>query len=90
MISSRARVSRWNVAWSGWVASFAVIETLALRSKNHKATLSYHTAKVFGFGQKTALSTISRRVLGTAMWLWFLFHVLRWKENNVNECGNKA
>lgn len=87
MVSKVAKLSRWNVAWSSWVAMFVTIETLALRSKNHQATLSYHTAQVFGFGQKAVpLPTMGRRTIGMAAWVWFLIHVLRWENKNDHCC----
>lgn len=76
MSSKCSRFSCWNVAWSSWVAGFVVIETLALRSKNQKATLSAHTRSVFGFDQKVARQVVGKQAVGMAAWLWVLVHLL--------------
>lgn len=64
--------AKWRLVWAGWVVTFAVAETIALRSKHPHAPLSHHTRKALRAGETRAGSIV---LAGASA--WFIHHIYR-------------
>lgn len=69
-------MSAYTWTWAAWIAAFAVIETMALRSKQPGDTLSEHVWRWFAITRKDApLRQLRRAVLLMGM-AWLTAHFM--------------
>lgn len=67
---------KWSLVWGTWAAAFAVAETVAIRSGDPTAPLSYHLRLIFGTRRNTAHHRVGQLAFAGGV-SWVALHLWR-------------